>query len=253
MSINASPKKRTTESTSMAWAVIRPFIVIFGGAFMLVMLLLLGIEADMLKEYWQSERVYAANAEKIDPVHEGCLVRVTGQLCTHEALNVGELGTYSEVIEIQNHTTIANADDLQLGIWQVQGLYAKGAIPFCYFAINTPGVNWMKVGDTRLATLPSGAEVTLVGRQRGNTLDMADPMSRAQLGKPATGYLDHVNDSPSADISLRSFQDIAIFALFAYFGTWLLLGPAIGRSPRWGMVAGAVLLLMPVAIFMMIP
>ena len=53
MSINASPKKRTTEFTSMVWAVIRPFIVIFGGAFMLVMLLLLlhiqGEQQDSLK------------------------------------------------------------------------------------------------------------------------------------------------------------------------------------------------------------
>lgn len=235
----------------MVWAVIRPFIVLFGGLFMLVMLLLLYLDASMLKEYWQSERVYAANAEKINPAHEGCLVRVTGQLCTHETLNVGELGTYPEVIEIQKHTTIAYADELQLGIRQVQGLYAKGAIPFCYFAINTPGVNWTTKGDESLAMLPSGAEVTLVGRQRGNTLDMADPVSRAKLGKPATGFLDHVNDSPSADISLRSFQDIAMFALFAYFVTWLLLGLAIGRSLRWGMAVGAVLLL-PAAIFMMI-
>ena len=132
-------------------------------------------------------------------------------------------------------------------------MYTKGAIPFCYFPINTPGVNWVEAGDEHLALLPSGAEVTLVGRQRGGVLDMADPAAKARLGKPAAGYLDHVNDSPNGDFSLRSFQDIAIFALFAYFGTWLLLGPALGRSPLWGMVAGAVLLLMPVAIFMMIP
>ena len=226
----------------MAWALFSPIIVILGGLFMLVMLALLGMEASMLKAYWQSERVYAAAAESIDPVHEGCLVRVTGPLCSDEAVSAGNLGSYTGVIEIQNHTTIAYADALQLGQWQVQGLYARGASPFCYFAINTPGVNWVKAGDEHLALLPSGAEVTLVGRQRGGVLDMADPAAKARLGKPAPGFLEHVNDSPNADISLHSFQGVAFFAFLAYFGIWLLLGLAIRGSLRWGITAGAVLL-----------
>ena len=133
--------------------------------------------------------MYAASAETINPEHEGCMVRVTGPLCTHETLSAGNLGTYSDVIEIQKFATIAYADELQLGKWQVQGLYTGGMTPFFYFAINTPGINWVNVGDTKLAILPSGSEVSLVGRQRGNTLDMADPMSKANLGKPAPVFL----------------------------------------------------------------
>ena len=238
-----SQEKKETAGLSLVWSVTYPLVVMVGGLFMLVMLLLLCIEVDMLKEYWQSERVYAASAEKIEPAHEGCLVRVTGPLCTQETLNVGELGSYSGVIEIQKYTTIAHADALQLGTWQVQGLYTMRSIPFCYFAINTPEVNWVEVGDMSLAMLPSGVEVTLVGRQRGNTLDMTDAQAKARLGKPAAGFLDHVNDTPNADISLRSYQGVAFFALLVYFFTWMLLGLAIRRSLRWGIVAGAVLLL----------
>lgn len=231
-------------AASMVRAAVSPFIVILGGAFMLLMLLLLCIEIDMLKGYWRSERVYAASAETINPAHEGCLVRVTGPLCTNETLSAGNLGTYSDVIEIQNHATIAYADMLQLGKWQVQGLYTGGMTPFFYFAINTPGINWVNVGDTKLAMLPSGSEVTLVGRQRGNTLDMADPMSKANLGKPAAGFLNHVNDSPNSDISLHSYQGVAFFALLAYVGTWLLLAVAVRRPLWWGLATGAALLLL---------
>ena len=236
-------QKRNDAAAGMVWALVNPMVVILGGMFMLVMLALLGMEAGMLKAYWQSERVYAAGTGEIDPAHENHLVRVTGPLCTDETLSAGNLGTYSGVIEIQDFSTIAHADELRLGAWQVEGLYGVRSNPFTYFAINTPGVNWVEVGDEKLALLPSGVEVTLVGRQRGNTLDMADPVCTARLGKPAAGFLDHVNDSPNADFSLRSFQSIAIFALLAYFGTWLLLGLAIRQSMRWGVATGAVVLL----------
>lgn len=247
-----SREKKAAVAAGMVWALFKPLIVILGGLFMLVMLALLGVEAGMLKEYWQSERVYAAQVDSIDPAYEGCMVRVTGPLCTDETVSAGNLGSYPGVIEIQKYSTVGYADALQLGKWQVQGLYATGATPFCYFAINTPGVKWVEAGDERLAMLPSGVEVTLVGRQRGNTLDMADPMAKARLGKPAAGYLDHVNDSPSGDFSLHSFQGIAIFAFVAYFGIWLLLGQALRSSLRWGAAAGAVLLLLALAVGMLL-
>lgn len=232
----------------MIWAIIKPFMVMLIGLFMLVMLYLLWVEGDMLKAYWQSELVYAASAEEINPAHEGRMVRVTGPLCTHEAVSVGNLGSYPGVIEIQSSSVNAHAEQLQLGAWQVQGLYGARSTPFTYFVINTPGVHWVEVNDTQLALLPSGVEVTLVGRQRGKTLDMSEPVCKVKLGKPAVGFLAHANDSPNADISLRAFQSVTVFALLAYFGTWLLLGATIGRSLRWGLAAGAVLLSIAVLI-----
>lgn len=240
--------RKADVSESMARAIIKPFVVFGGGVFMLVMLALLCIEADMLAEYLESERVYTGSVEHPDPAHEGCLVRVTGPLCTEEAVSAGNLGTYSGVIEIQKFATIAYADGLRLGGWEVQGLYVMRSTPFCYFAGNTPGVKWVQAGEERLALLPSGSEVTLVGRQRGNALDMVDPAAKAMLGKPAAGFLSHVNDSPGADISLHSFRSVAFFALLAYFGIWLLLGLAIRRSLWWGIVAGAALLLVAVIV-----
>lgn len=235
--------KKAEVVADMAWAFCRPVVVIVGGLFMLVMLMLLCMEASMLKDYWSSERVYAASAEQPDPAREGCLVRVTGPLCTDEAVYVGNLGTYTGVIEVQKHTTIAYADGLRLGGWQVQGLYDLRPSPFCWFAINTPGVKWVEAGDKKLAMLPSGTEVTLVGRQRGNVLDMVEPWAQASLGKPPLGFLDHANTSQLGDISLHSFQGIAIFAFLAYFGVWLLLGQAIRHSLLWGLLAGLILLL----------
>lgn len=93
--------KKVDVAAGMSWAFIKPFVVIMGGLFMLVMLMLLCMEAGMLAEYWSSERVYAASTEQPDPAREGCLVRVTGPLCANEPLCVGNLGTYSGVIEIQ--------------------------------------------------------------------------------------------------------------------------------------------------------
>lgn len=236
--------QNSNEAADLAWALIRPFVIILGGVFMLMMLMFLCMEIGMLKAYWMSERVYAASAEQPDPAMEGCLVRVSGALSTDESVSAGNLGTYTEVIEVQNlGTTIAYAEHLQLGAWQVQGLHTMNPCPFGYFAINTPGVNWVKSGGKHLAILPSGTKVTLVGRQRGNVLDMAAPEAKAELGKPATVFLNHINNSPNADFSLHSFQSVSIFALLSYFGIWLLLARATHNSLRWGMMAGGSLLL----------
>lgn len=68
--------RKADVSESMARAIIKPFVVFGGGVFMLVMLALLCIEADMLAEYLESERVYTGSVEHPDPAHEGGLVRV---------------------------------------------------------------------------------------------------------------------------------------------------------------------------------
>lgn len=125
-------------SESMAWSIIKPFVVFGGGVFMLVMLALLCIEADMLADYLASERVYTGSVAHPDPAHEGCPVRVTGPLCTDETVSAGNPGTYSCVIEIQKFATIAYADGLRLGGWEVQGLYVLRSTPFCYFCCQYP-------------------------------------------------------------------------------------------------------------------
>lgn len=227
---------------SMLWALLRPVIVILGGLLMLLMLALLSMWGGLLKNYWQSERVYTARAETIDPATEGCLVRVTGLLCTDESVSAGNLGTYAGAIEVQKHTTIAYADNLQLGAWQVRGLHTLCQSPFGYFAINTPGVDWVEAGDERVALLRSGTEASLLGRQRGNVLDMADPGACANLGKAPASFIDHVDVGLYTDISLRTFHGIGIFALVLYLIIWLLLGMAIRRSLLWGLSVGLILL-----------
>ena len=188
--------------------------------------------------------MYTVSAESIDPALDGRLVRVTGALCTDESVSAGNLGTYTGAIEVQNHTTIAYVGNLQLGAWRVQGLHTLKQSPFGYFAINTPGVDWVEAGDKRLALLRSGGEVSLLGRQRGNVLDMAEPGACAKLGKAPASYIDHVDVGLYTDISLRTFHGIGLFALVVYLILWPLLGLAVGGSALRGLVVGGGILLL---------
>lgn len=230
---------------SMAWALMKPMVVVFGGLLMLLMLLLLCVETGMLLDYWHSERVYAASAEQIAPANEGRLVRVTGPLQAEAPLSAGNLGTWSGVIEVQQWNTVAYADDMRLGAWQVSDLYPGRIWPFGNFAINTPGVEWIESNGKNVALLRSGAVVTLVGRQRGQVLDMSDPVACAHLGTAPVKYARHI-DVGGGDFSLHSFEGIAVFAFIFYFFFSALLGFAIRRSWLRGMAAGAVLLLLVV-------
>ena len=230
---------------SMAWALMKPMVVVFGGLLMLVMLLLLCVETGMLLDYWHSERVYAASTEQIDPANEGRLARVTGPLQAEAPLSAGNLGTWSGVVEVQQWNTVAYADDMRLGAWQVRDLYPGRIWPFGHFAINTPGVERLEIGDKRVSLLRSGTVATLVGRQRGQVLDMSDPVACAHLGTAPVKYTRHI-DIGGGDFSLHSFEGIAVFAFIFYFFFSALLGFAIRRSCLWGMAAGAVLLLVVV-------
>ena len=246
-------QEKTRVAGSMLWALLRPVVVVLGGLLMLLMLALLSMWGELLKNYWQSERVYTASAESIDPALEGRLVRVTGALCTDESVSAGNLGTYTGVIEVQNHTTIAYAGNLQLGARQVQGLHTFRQSPFGYFAINTPGVDWVEAGHERLALLRSGAEGSLLGRQRGNVLDMADPGACANLGKAPASYIDHVDVGLYTDISLRTFHGIGLFALVVYLNLWPLLGLAVGSSALRGLTVGVAILLLVCLCIAVIP
>lgn len=246
-------KEKTCLADSLLWALVRPVVLILGGLIMLLMLALLSMWGELLKNYWQSERVYTASAETIDPSMEGHLVRVSGALCTDESVSAGNLGTYTGVIEVQKHTTIAYAGNLQLGARQVQGLHTFRQSPFGYFAINTPGVDWVEAGDERLALLRSGAEVSLLGRQRGNVLDMAEPGACANLGKAPASYIDHVDVGLYTDISLRTFHGIGLFALVVYLNLWPLLGLAVGSSALRGLTVGVAILLLVCLCIAVIP
>lgn len=246
-------QEKTRVAGSMLWALLRPVVLILGGLLMLLMLALLSMWGELLKNYWQSERVYTVSAESIDPALEGRLVRVTGALCTDESVSAGNLGTYTGVIEVQKHTTIAYAGNLQLGARQVQGLHTFRQSPFGYFAINTPGVDWVEAGDERLALLRSGAEVSLLGRQRGNVLDMAEPGACANLGKAPASYIDHVDVGLYTDISLRTFHGIGLFALVVYLNLWPLLGLAVGSSALRGLTVGVAILLLVCLCIAVIP
>lgn len=228
---------------SMAWALLKPIVIVFGGLLMLVMLLLLCVETGMLLDYWHSERVYAASTEQIDSANEGRLVRVTGPLQAEAPLSAGNLGTWSGVVEVQQWNTVAYADDMRLGAWQVRDLYPGRIWPFGHFAINTLGVEWIESNGKNVALLRSGAVATLVGRQRGQVLDMSDPVARAHLGTAPVKYAQHI-DVGGGDFSLHSFEGIAVFAFIFYFFFSALLGFAIRRSWLWGIAVGAVLLLL---------
>ena len=230
---------------SMAWALLKPMVVLFGGLLMLVMLLLLCVETGMLLDYWHSERVYVASTEQIDPANEGRLVRVTGPLLAEAPLSAGNLGTWSGVIEVQQWNTVAYADDMRLGAWQVRNLYPGRLWPLGLFGIDTPGVERLEIGDKRVSLLRSGAVATLVGRQRGQVLDMSDPVAYAHLGTAPVKYTRHI-DVGGGDFTLRSFEGIAVFSFMFYFFCSAILGFIIRRSCLWGMAAGAVLLLVVV-------
>ena len=230
---------------SMAWALMKPIVIVFGGLLMLVMLLLLCVETGMLLDYWHSERVYAASTEQIDSANEGRLVRVTGPLQAEAPLSAGNLGTWSGVIEVQQWNTVAYADDMRLGAWQVRDLYPGRIWPLGLFGIDTPGVERLEIGDKRVSLLRSGAVATLVGRQRGQVLDMSDPVASAHLGTAPVKYTRHI-DIGGGDFSLHSFEGIAVFAFISYFFFSALLGFAIRCSWLWGIATGAVLLLVVV-------
>ncbi|MBR5879923.1 MAG: hypothetical protein IKY91_10220 [Akkermansia sp.] len=238
------------EVGSMAWALVKPMVAMFAGLLMLVMLLLLCQEVGMLLDYWRSERVYAASAEQIDPANEGRLVRVTGPLQAEAPLSAGNLGTWTGVIEVQQWNTVAYADDIRLGAWQVRDLYPGRIWPLGLFVIDTPGVERLEIGDKRVSLLRSGAVATLVGRQRGQVLDMSDPVACAHLGTAPVKYTRHI-DVGGGDFTLRSFEGIAVFSFILYFFCSAVLGFIIRRSWLRGMAAGAVLLLL-VVLFLVI-
>lgn len=222
----------------MVWALFKPVVVTGISLLMLLMWGLMGIHGTMLVDYWLSERVYPADAQHVDPALEGKLVRVNGPLvAVDKALILYDNEAYPDAVEVQGACQRYAEKGLSLGQWQVQGLYLRTRFPFGYLHLNLPGVESVRRPEGLVFVLKSGAEVTLVGRQRANVLDMSDPGARATLGKVSPRYAGHI-ENRGGDFSLEGFEEVAVFAVVAYAGLSLLLGLCLGRV-RLGWIAGA--------------
>lgn len=223
------------------WALLKPFLVIIGGLIMLVMLVLVAIQGEMLVDYFVSERVYPARADVVDPALEGKLVRVSGQLCTTDTVDWPGYGSFPQVVEVDDLGPYVAAPNLTLGVWQVERLYGWRGKPFGYLHLNQPGVERVETPAGTVMVLRSGAQVTVVARQRGNVLDFTEEQTWARLGEASSRYADHV-DNRQTDLSLESFEGVAAFALLVYAGFWMLAG-LMFRRWWWGPAIGGGLLL----------
>lgn len=218
---------------------------------MAVTLFVMLIYGRMLVDYGMSERVHPAAAELIDPALEGCLVRVSGPLVAAEkSLMLRENEEYPDAVEVQDFVGSAacHAEQLSVGKRKVQGLYAKERYPFGYFlpSWKADGIEKIQGPTGRISVLKSGASVTLIGRQRGDTLDMSDPVSRADLGETSPRYAGHIANR-NADFTLESVEAIALMAACVYALLWVLLGFLLRRR-RLGWWPGLVgILLMSLA------
>ena len=221
---------------SMVLALLKPFLVIIGGLIMLVMLVLVAIQGEMLVDYHMSERVYPARADVVDPALEGKLVRVSGPLCTTDTVNLPGHGSFPQVLEVDNMGSYVAAQNLTLGVWQVERLYGWRRQPFGYLHLNQPGVERVETPEGAVMVLRSGAPVTVVARQRGSVLDFTEEQTWARLGEASSRYADHV-ENRQTDISLESFEGVAAFALLVYSVFWMLAG-LMFRRWWWGPAIG---------------
>lgn len=211
-------------------------------------LLIMLMYGNMLVHYERSERVYPAAAEYIDPALDGRLVRVCGPLVTAEkSLTFRENEEYPDALEVQEGfvgTASCHAEQLSVGKRKVQGLYAEDRYPFGYFlpSWKADGIEEIQGPTGRVYVLKSGAPVTLIGRQSGDTIDMSDPVSRADLGEISPRYAGHINNL-NADFPIESVEGAALIAACVYVLLWVLLGFLLRRR-YLGLLLGLVGLLL---------
>lgn len=211
-------------------------------------LLIMLMYGNMLVHYERSERVYPAAAEQIDPAMDGRLVRVRGPLVAEERnLILRENEEYPDAVEVQDFAGVvsSHAEELSVGKRKVQGLYAKERAPFGYFLHRDASVlESLQRPTGHVAVLKSGTPVTLIGRQRGDTLDMSDPVSRANLGETSPRYAAHIANR-NADFSLESVEVAALMAACVYALLWVLLGLMLRRRHAgWLLGLGGILLVL---------
>lgn len=189
-----------------------PIIMAVGLIFTLPCLLMLAYEVAYLQEYWESERIYDAATEQISPALEGKLIRVTGELTTDEMLPLEGSDTAVNAILTtkQYGFTHAIASRLQLGARQVVGLNNMSQEPFGYL-----GSDKRVDAAGKSGYLPSGTTVCLIGRQKGDTLDMADEAADAGFTRSH-----HSRALRYHDISLEDFTFFSVIILFIYYLLW---------------------------------
>lgn len=213
---------------------------------MAVMLFVMLIYGRMLVDYGMSERVYPAAAEHIDPAQDGQLVRVSGPLVAAEkSLILRENEEYPDAVAVQDFVGAdsCHAEQLSVGKRKVQGLYAKERCPFGYFLQGKDeGVACLQVASGQVDVLKSGVPVTLIGRQHGEVLEMADPAARASLGEMSHRYAGHVCNR-NADFCLETIEGPALIAACLYSLLWVLLCFLLRRR-RLGLLLGLVGLLL---------
>lgn len=249
----AQEPKAPLDALFAMMTVLKSLGLMFALPMMALMLLIMLMYGNMLVHYEMSERVYPAAAEYIDPALDGRLVRVCGPLVTAEkSLTFRENEEYPDALEVQEGfvgTASCHAEQLSVGRRKVQGLYAEDRYPFGYFLLpswKADGIEEIQGPTGRVYVLKSGSPVTLIGRQSGDTLDMSDPVSRADLGEISPRYAGHINNL-NADFPIESVEGAALIAACVYVLLWVLLGFLLRRRHAGWLLGLVGLLLMLLA------
>lgn len=220
-----------------------------------------GAVSGELTKYWQSSKVYAAEADFINPEHEGKLVRIRGSLTTEETLTHGDLSV--NAIDISTFYSVARAGRLQLGARRVEGLFSKNNNPFGYYDHEPGSVRHASTDGSSLHYLPSGTQVTLLGRQRGHVLDMSDPAARAVLRSDDTARLSDRAYPIHASMDTRITMGLCVILYYAlwwgiivsactWYNNWADRNIRLRHGALWALIAGSIALLVPAAFFSLI-
>ena len=211
-----------------------------------------------LTKYWLSNKVYRTEADHINPEHEGKLVSVCGPLTTEETLTHADLRV--QAIDISDFYSVARAGQLQLGARRVEGLFCNNNNPFGYYYHKPESVHHALPDGKNLHYLPSGTRVILLGRQRGDVLDMRDSAARAVLGNDYATWLNDRAYPVRASVDTRITMGLCILLYYALWWGIVVCATRLynNRADRnvrlrcgllWGVSAGSIVLLLTIAFF----
>ena len=188
-----------------------PVVLVATILLMPLCLLFLVHGVEQIEAASQRGWIYEADAQVIDEALEGKLIRVQGELISEESLPLAEAEVCAiEVVDEHGFPHLFSRK-LRLGKRQVLGLYEKTNMPFGYLGhsdkiIRTPGAP---------GYLPSGTRVCLIGRQCGDTLEMADAAAEANFH-----YIPGQRIFRDGDISSAGQVGIIVFMFILYYLLW---------------------------------